>query len=877
MVQLIDKFRAWMNRGRVAPSAPSSNRFGGQAYGAFGDVKVNPDTATQVAAIWACMDVIAGSLASSDWNIYQGYRGEGNKKAIPRDRLQQMLNERWNIEMTAQAGKRAIMLNAVGMGTGYAEIEWDLASRPVALWPILTTRAEPRRDENGRLFTRFYQDGGMATVDIDNENLVILRGPSMSGFAGDNMLSRAIRTVANALALEHFSESYFANFAQLGTVFFFNGNLDDPAYERAKAQIEGKHAGVKRAYKTGFFEGGDWKVQTFGSNMDQSAFTEIKASTVDDVCFVPGTKVITISGPKPIEDVEIGESVLTHKGRWRRVTNTMTRPYEGEVITLRSKGLDEVTCTPEHRFFTQAVKPNRSNRQEAAGAADWVAAQDLDCGSWRPDGMRGRKQFHALTIPKLRHDVEIRTLDLAEWAPEGVIDETTVRVNANPRAVALKRFVDLDFQLGWLFGLYASDGSVGQHQVAFYLGAHETSATDLLTQILWDKFGLKATTIVADNVARTYVSSLLLRRFFADFGPVAYEKRFPNFCMAGGRWFREGLRAGLVDGDGCVYKGRHVVKVTSESLAWQLRVLLWTDGLHGALAHQSEGTWEIQGRTGVARNTYSVEWREEPGQRGSMGQTDENAYFNLQSVVREDYSGFVYNLEVDEDESYTTVGGCAHNCRWFHVPPHKIAHLAKSTNNNIEHQGLEFSRDTLRPWVKEIEQETGYKLISARGEPKFVEIDVDWTEQGDYKSRLEAYAIGRNMGVFSANDVLRKLGENTIGVDGDIRIVQGANVRLEDVGAAYLDAPGAKPKAEPDETLTAWLTTLYARAQRRYDHVRENKGEPAARASALTFGIEILADLPRTVDADRVANGLQKIIDGGDPPAVAREVLGSKK
>jgi HK97 family phage portal protein len=37
-------------------------------------------------------------------------------------------------------------------------------------------------------------------------------------------------------------------------------------------------------------------------------------------------------------------------------------------------------------------------------------------------------------------------------------------------------------------------------------------------------------------------------------------------------------------------------------------------------------------------------------------------------------------------------------CRIFRVPPHKIADLTRSTNNNIEHQDLEFVKDTLRPW-----------------------------------------------------------------------------------------------------------------------------------------------------------------------------------
>ncbi|MFN6993731.1 MAG: phage portal protein, partial [Aquincola tertiaricarbonis] len=124
-------------------------------------------------------------------------------------------------------------------------------------------------------------------------------------------------------------------------------------------------------------------------------------------------------------------------------------------------------------------------------------------------------------------------------------------------------------------------------------------------------------------------------------------------------------------------------------------------------------------------------------------------------------------------------------CRWFRVPPHKVAHLLRATNNNIEHQGLEFSRDTLRPWVKEIEQEADFKLISPRGPRKFVEIDLDWASEGDFKSRIEGFAAGIASGIYSVNVVLRKLGENTIGPAGDIRMVQGAMIPLDRVGDAY--------------------------------------------------------------------------------------------
>lgn len=126
-------------------------------------------------------------------------------------------------------------------------------------------------------------------------------------------------------------------------------------------------------------------------------------------------------------------------------------------------------------------------------------------------------------------------------------------------------------------------------------------------------------------------------------------------------------------------------------------------------------------------------------------------------------------------------------CRWFGVPPHKVQSLQRATNNNIEHQGIEFARDALTPWKKRLEQEADYKLFSSRGPARFSLIDIGWTLQGDFASRAAGYQIMRNIGCFSANDILKMEGQNTIGAAGDIRIVNSANIQLENVGENYAD------------------------------------------------------------------------------------------
>lgn len=117
--------------------------------------------------------------------------------------------------------------------------------------------------------------------------------------------------------------------------------------------------------------------------------------------------------------------------------------------------------------------------------------------------------------------------------------------------------------------------------------------------------------------------------------------------------------------------------------------------------------------------------------------------------------------------------------RWYRVPPHMIGDLERSTFSNIEHQGLQFVTHTLRPWLVRLEQEITRKLFpsSTEGQPSelYVEFNVEGLLRGDVKSRYEAYAIGRQWGWLSTNDIRGR--ENLEPVaDGDKDYLQPLNM-----------------------------------------------------------------------------------------------------
>jgi HK97 family phage portal protein len=135
--------------------------------------------------------------------------------------------------------------------------------------------------------------------------------------------------------------------------------------------------------------------------------------------------------------------------------------------------------------------------------------------------------------------------------------------------------------------------------------------------------------------------------------------------------------------------------------------------------------------------------------------------------------------------------------RIFRVPPHMVGDLEKSSFSNIEQQSLEFVKYTLDPWVSRWEQSMARSLMTAEEKKKyFVKFNVDGLLRGDYQSRMNGYAVGRQNGWMSANDIreLENLDRIPEEAGGDLYLINGNMMPLSMSGAAY-----QKGKEEPNE------------------------------------------------------------------------------
>lgn len=170
--------------------------------------------------------------------------------------------------------------------------------------------------------------------------------------------------------------------------------------------------------------------------------------------------------------------------------------------------------------------------------------------------------------------------------------------------------------------------------------------------------------------------------------------------------------------------------------------------------------------------------------------------------------------------------------RLFRMPPHKIGLLENATFSNIEHQAIEFVTDTIRPWLIRNEQAMYRDLLSENEQAAiYFEYLVDGLLRGDTATRYQSYAVARQWGWLSANDIRRM--ENMPPLD------EGGDVYLQPLNMSpagqFGDQAAAARAVDP-----TWIAPLVEDRARRLVRREANdlrrKGASIARKDGNDFG-----------------------------------------
>ena len=123
--------------------------------------------------------------------------------------------------------------------------------------------------------------------------------------------------------------------------------------------------------------------------------------------------------------------------------------------------------------------------------------------------------------------------------------------------------------------------------------------------------------------------------------------------------------------------------------------------------------------------------------------------------------------------------------RWLRLPPFMLAELGRATWNNIESEKIDYVTKSLRTWLTRWEQAVWMRLLDSEEQQTFfAEHTIEGLLRGDTKSRFESYRMGREIGVYSADDILE---------------LENRNPLPDDKGSVYFVPLNWVPAPSPDD------------------------------------------------------------------------------
>jgi HK97 family phage portal protein len=137
----------------------------------------------------------------------------------------------------------------------------------------------------------------------------------------------------------------------------------------------------------------------------------------------------------------------------------------------------------------------------------------------------------------------------------------------------------------------------------------------------------------------------------------------------------------------------------------------------------------------------------------------------------------------------------------FRVPLYRLNDLTRATFSNVEHQGIDYVRGSLRLWLERLEQSMNRDLLSAEEQAAgyYFAFNVDAILRGDYTTRMQGYAVGIQNGFLTPNEA--RAFEDLPPKDGGDQLLLPMNARPGGVASVNPNTdPGPAKAPEPQPT-----------------------------------------------------------------------------
>ena len=214
---------------------------------------VNESSAMRVAAVYACVTLISGTLATLPLHIYER-AGEGSRRRRDDHPVAILFRKpnRWQTRVDfLQQMQSSLLLR----GNGYARIFWD-GTTPREMWPLHpdAVEVERGRDLSLRYHVRMTPDSPVQTLSA--EDMFHVRGLSTNGFAGRSVLGDAADVIGIAQATQEHAATFWADGGGPDVVLKHPKTLSDKAQKSLEEHWAATYGGGKGQRRVAVLEEG---------------------------------------------------------------------------------------------------------------------------------------------------------------------------------------------------------------------------------------------------------------------------------------------------------------------------------------------------------------------------------------------------------------------------------------------------------------------------------------------------------------------------------------------------------------------------------------------------------------------------------------------
>lgn len=455
---------------------------------------------------------------------------------------------------------------------------------------------------------------------------------------------------------------------------------DDESFDQWLTRVSGSNECVRKLIieKKFLFGGRILSNRGISENVERVTYSN---------CFLAGTKVLTRTGYKNIEDIRVGEYVLTGNNSWERVNETMSREYNGTILELQSRDLyHSIFCTPNHQFLTGTGWKKAEDliyKSDSHTLIDRLVTPDLKLSNCTDNLNNENKIIDFLEGFELKNDqYEIKEfpdhrIGVGHWCTSPIGKKYFISPKQN---ALINRYAIFDEDFAYFMGRWLGDGSITTGK-----GKNNPSIFQIVFNATTERDAFERCKQIGEKILgkqsnwRETSQNILTLRFeneifstwvLNNFGEKCDTKHVPDWVG-----FNKNVLLGLFDADGCVTsQGSCKIVLKNTVLLNWARDALYYFGINASLIKQEVKQDASRFVIHTGQSIKLLPYLTKTYKDNRLDAKNRNGLIKIDNIITHfiPSSFLVYNLSVENYHSYVVEGVVAHNCYVISPPEDSI-------------------------------------------------------------------------------------------------------------------------------------------------------------------------------------------------------------